>query len=100
MIARYQEERRRTTDVDEALALAILHTLRPTAVASLGASIAYGSLAATSFKNFANFAVIGAIGMLLCWVASYALQPTQKNTNNSKPRTYHTEPFVGRVLVK
>ena len=100
LIARYQEERRRTTDVDEALALAILHTLRPTAVASLGASIAYGSLAATSFKGFADFAVIGAIGMLLCWVASYALLPALMIAVGGKPRTYHTEPFVGRVLVK
>ena len=62
MIARYLEERR-TSDVDDALATAIVGTLRPTAVASLGASIAYGSLAATSFKGFADFAVIGAIGM-------------------------------------
>src|SRR3569623_810038 len=92
--------RRSTTDVDEALALAILHTLRPTAVASLGASIAYGSLAATSFKGFADFAVIGAIGMLLCWVASYALLPALMIAVGGKPRTYHTEPFVGRVLVK
>jgi hypothetical protein len=100
LIARYQEERRRTDDVDESLAQAILHTLRPTAVASLGASIAYGSLAATSFKGFADFAVIGAIGMLLCWIASYALLPALMIVIGSKSRTYHTEPFVGRVLVK
>ncbi|HEY6037617.1 MAG TPA: MMPL family transporter, partial [Kofleriaceae bacterium] len=100
LIARYQEERRHADDVDEALALAILHTLRPTAVASLGASIAYGSLAATSFKGFADFAVIGAIGMLLCWLASYALLPALMIAVGGKPRTYHTEPFVGRVLVK
>jgi len=100
LIARFQEERRRVDDVDEALALAILHTLRPTAVASLGASIAYGSLAATSFKGFADFAVIGAIGMLLCWIASYALLPALMIAVGGKPRTYHTEPFVGRVLVK
>jgi len=74
LIARYQEERRKA-ELDEALANAITHTLRPTMVASLGASIAYGSLAATSFKGFADFAVIGAIGMLLCWVASYTLLP-------------------------
>ena len=47
-----------------ALAVAIVGTLRPTAVASLGASIAYGSLAATSFRGFADFAVIGAVGMI------------------------------------
>jgi predicted RND superfamily exporter protein len=114
LIARYQEERRRieireangvsrssgTDTVDESLAQAILHTMRPTAVASLGASIAYGSLAATSFKGFADFAVIGAIGMLLCWIASYVLLPALMIAVGGNPRTYHTEPFVGRVLVR
>ncbi|MEO6773261.1 MAG: MMPL family transporter [Kofleriaceae bacterium] len=115
LIARYQEERRKVESrepkrsptpaeqrgvVDEALAQAILMTLRPTAVASLGASIAYGSLAATSFKGFADFAVIGAIGMLLCWIASYALLPAMLIAVGGKARTYHTEPFVGRVLVR
>ena len=79
LIARFLEERREAsaTDagVDGAFADAIVGTLRPTAVASLGASIAYGSLAATSFKGFADFAVIGAIGMTLCWLASYLLLP-------------------------
>src|SRR5262249_7368847 len=75
LIARYLEERRETQDPDRAMARAIAATLRPTAVASLGAAIAYGSLAATSFKGFADFAVIGAIGMLLCWTASYTLLP-------------------------
>ena len=55
LIARYLEERRKH-DIDDALAAAIVGTLRPTAVASLGAAIAYGSLAATSFKGFADFA--------------------------------------------
>src|ERR1044072_8200619 len=74
LIARYLEERR-AHDIEEALAVAIAATLKPTAVAALGASIAYGSLAATSFKGFADFAIIGAIGMMLCWVASYTLLP-------------------------
>ena len=50
LIARYLEERRRH-DVDDAIAAAIVGTLRPTAVASLGASIAYGSLAATQLQG-------------------------------------------------
>jgi len=74
LIARFLEERRRH-EVDDAVMHAIVGTLRPTAVASLGAAIAYGSLAATSFKGFADFAVIGAVGMLVCWVATYTLLP-------------------------
>ncbi len=74
LIARYLEERR-GHDPEEAMTRGIVGTLRPTAIASLGAAIAYGALAATSFRGFADFAVIGALGMLLCWVTTYVLLP-------------------------
>ncbi|MDB4964130.1 MAG: hypothetical protein JWP01_4129 [Myxococcales bacterium] len=74
LAARYREQR---VLAEPAIAMgqAIFHTLRPTLVAALGAAIAYGSLAATSFRGFADFATIGSVGMLLCWIASYALLP-------------------------
>jgi hypothetical protein len=99
LIARYLEERRVHT-VEDALAAAIVGTLRPTAVASLGASIAYGSLAATSFKGFADFAVIGALGMFVCWVASYALLPALMLVFGRKTRIHTGIPVVGSTLVK
>jgi uncharacterized protein len=99
LIARYLEERRRK-EVDAAIAQAIVGTLRPTAVASLGASIAYGSLAATSFKGFADFAVIGAIGMMLCWIASYTLLPALMLQFGRSTRIYHGDPLVGNTLVR
>ena len=99
LIARYLEERRRT-DVEDALAIAIVGTLKPTAVASLGASIAYGSLAATSFKGFADFAVIGAIGMALCWIATYLLLPALMLRWGQRTRIVQGEPVVGRALVR
>ena len=99
MIARYLEERR-TRDVDDALASAMLGTLRPTAVASLGASIAYGSLAATSFKGFADFAVIGAIGMMLCWIASYTLLPALMLKFGRRARGSERPPLLGGALVR
>jgi predicted RND superfamily exporter protein len=99
MIARYLEERR-SRSPEDALAVAIVGTMRPTAVASLGASIAYGSLAATSFKGFADFAVIGAIGMLLCWIATYVLLPALMLRWGRETRNHVGEPFVGRTLVK
>jgi uncharacterized protein len=99
LIARYLEERR-THSVEDALAEAIVGTLRPTAVASLGASIAYGSLAATSFKGFADFAVIGALGMFVCWVASYALLPALMLAFGRNTRIHTGDPFVGSTLVK
>ena len=70
LIARYLEERRRARSSRPRSRPRSAARCGPTAVASLGASIAYGSLAATSFKGFADFAVIGAIGMVLCWIAT------------------------------
>jgi predicted RND superfamily exporter protein len=99
LIARYLEERK-SHDVDDAVAAAIAGTLRPTAVASLGASIAYGSLAATSFKGFADFAVIGAIGMMLCWVATYTLLPALMLRWARDTRIYTGNPIVGSMLVR
>jgi len=99
LIARYLEERR-THDVDSAMAVAIRGTLRPTAVAALGASIAYGSLAATSFRGFADFAVIGAVGMILCWLASYILLPALVVRWGSRQRTAALHPLIGSLLVR
>ena len=99
LIARFLEERR-ALEVEPALARAILATLRPTAVASLGASIAYGSLAATSFKGFADFAIIGAIGMILCWIASYALLPALVLVFARGVRVRPQDPWLGHALVR
>jgi hypothetical protein len=99
LIARYLEERRRDA-MEEALSRAIVGTLRPTAVASLGAAIAYGSLAATSFKGFADFAVIGAIGMLLCWIATYTLLPALMLKVGRRTKIFHGDPLVGSTLVR
>ena len=99
LIARYREERR-ARDVEDALAIAIRETLQPTAVASLGAAIAYGSLAATSFKGFADFAVIGAAGMVLCWLATYGLLPALMLRWGRTPRATAHDPLLGAVLVR
>jgi predicted RND superfamily exporter protein len=99
LIARYLEERRQH-DVDAALARAVVATLRPTAIASLGASIAYGSLAVTSFRGFADFAVIGAIGMIVCWMASYLLLPALLLRWGRDTRIFRGDPIVGSTLVR
>ena len=99
LLARYLEERRRH-DAGLALAVAIHGTLRPTLVASFGAAIAYGSLAATSFRGFADFAAIGAVGMLLCWVGSYTLLPALVIKLATAPRLPTGEPVIGRVLAR
>ncbi len=98
LIARFLEERRKR-DIDAALAIAIRATLRPTAIASLGAAIAYGSLAATSFKGFADFAIIGAVGMIIMWVATYVLLPALIVRWGRHTRIYQGDPIVGKTLV-
>ncbi len=81
LTARFIEEQNREPgrepgrDRADALAVAVAGTLRPTLVAALGASIAYGALAATSFRGFADFALIGGLGMLVCWIGSYVTLP-------------------------
>jgi uncharacterized protein len=99
LIARYLEERREH-DVEDALARAIAGTVKPTLVAALGASIAYGSLAATSFKGFADFAVIGAVGMILCWMVSYLLLPALIVRWARTTRGHSDHPWLGRALAR
>jgi predicted RND superfamily exporter protein len=98
LIARYLEERR-THDIDAAMSIAMVHTVQPTIIASLGAAIAYGSLAATSFKGFADFAVIGAVGMVIMWVATYTLLPVLVLLFGRRTRRFAGDPIIGRVLV-
>jgi len=74
LVARYLEERR-TAEPRPALAAAVAGTLRPTLVASLGAAIAYAALGATQFRGFADFAWIGGLGMIVCWLCSFSLLP-------------------------
>jgi predicted RND superfamily exporter protein len=74
LFARYLEERR-GENPERAMAIAIRGTLVPTLVASLGAAIAYGALGATKFRGFADFALIGGVGMIICWIATFVLLP-------------------------
>ncbi len=77
MLARYREERTRpgNESTEEALAIALARTARPTLVAALCAGIAYGSLALTRFRGFRQFGEIGGVGMVLCWLATYSYGP-------------------------
>lgn len=76
LMARYIEAR--TTDklpAVDAVRFAIRATAEGTLAVALCASIAYGSLALTDFRGFRHFGVIGGVGMLLCWIATYTLLP-------------------------
>ncbi|MDI1450125.1 MMPL family transporter [Polyangium sp. 6x1] len=75
-MARYLEARRDKVPLAEALDLARRDTWRPTLTAAAAAGAAYGSLVATEFRGFRDFGVIGGIGMLLCWIATYLALPS------------------------
>ncbi len=74
-MSRYLEARREGESVELAIATAHRETWLPTLAAAIAAGAAYASLAVTEFRGFKHFAAIGASGMLLCWLATYALTP-------------------------
>ncbi len=77
LLARYREQRTRQPEetVEEALAIALAATAKPTLTAALAASIAYGSLALTKFRGFQQFGEVGGMGMILCWAFTYSYWP-------------------------
>jgi predicted RND superfamily exporter protein len=74
-LARYFEARRDGHDVRAALGISHRGTWAATLTASAAAGLAYGSLIITDFRGFRDFGIIGAIGMLLCWVGALTLLP-------------------------
>jgi predicted RND superfamily exporter protein len=76
-LGRYVEARRsRELPPEAALCEAVWGALPGTTVAALGAAAAYASLVLTQFRGFRQFGIIGAIGMLVCWAATYLLSPS------------------------
>lgn len=75
LLARYVEERRRGSAQQAAIVIAMTTTTRAVAVASAAAALAYGSLLVTRFRGFNQFGLIGGLGMVLCWVATFTLVP-------------------------
>lgn len=77
MGARFFEEIRRLGPerLDESLRIACRSTARATLIADVTSAIAYGSLVVAGFRGFRQFGVIGGVGMVACWLASYAFGP-------------------------
>jgi hypothetical protein len=74
-MARYLEARRARVPSTDAIAVAHDATWRSTLTACLAASAAYATLATTEFRGFRDFGVIGGVGMILCWLATYLTLP-------------------------
>jgi hypothetical protein len=75
LLARYQEELLENADPSVALPLAVRGAAPGTLVATLTAAVAYGSLTVTPFRGFRDFGIIGAVGMLLCWISAFTVLP-------------------------
>jgi predicted RND superfamily exporter protein len=75
LMSRYQEQRAGGQTQAEALAGALGGVARATAVAALCASASYASLILTSFRGFFQFGVMGAAGVLFCWLATFTVLP-------------------------
>jgi predicted RND superfamily exporter protein len=75
LLARYFEERRRTEDPVAALGAALQGSFGGTLAAALAASVSYASLLATDFRGYRHFGVIGGVGILLCWAATFLVLP-------------------------
>ncbi|MDX2055476.1 MAG: MMPL family transporter [Polyangiaceae bacterium] len=54
---------------------AAVDTRRGTWLAALAAAGAYGALMVTNFRGFSEFGLIGAVGMLACWSATFVFCP-------------------------
>jgi hypothetical protein len=75
LLARYFEERRKNGDPTVALAAAVQGSLGGTLAAALTASVSYASLLATQFRGFRHFGLIGGVGILFCWLATFLVLP-------------------------
>jgi hypothetical protein len=74
-MARYFEARRDGVVLRDAIRLAHEETWLATLTACAAAAAAYWSLTITEFRGFRDFGLIGGVGMLLCWVATYWTMP-------------------------
>lgn len=74
-LARYRERRAQGDPVEEALVEAARSCRRGTWLASVAASGAYAALMVTSFRGFSEFGLIGGVGMVTCWFATFGFCP-------------------------
>ena len=75
-MARYLEARRSGCDSATAIRSAYRETWLPTLTASCAASAAYASLIVTEFRGFRDFGIIGGVGMVICWLCTFAFLPS------------------------
>jgi hypothetical protein len=106
-LARYRERRAEGDTVEEALVDASITCRAGTWLSALAAAGAYGSLMLTDFRGFSQFGLIGAVGMLCCWLATMVVVPASitlverlRGRHNDRPLDRPTTPvmtFLGEL---
>lgn len=76
-LARYRELRTTGSDMEGALVEAATSCRKGTWLAAMAAGGAYLALTVTSFRGFSEFGLIGGVGMVGCWLATFLLLPAQ-----------------------
>jgi uncharacterized protein len=75
-MSRFLEARRRGATLQDGVRIAHRETWLPTLTAGAAAAASYGSLMITEFRGFRDFGLIGSVGMVLCWLATYGALPS------------------------
>jgi uncharacterized protein len=75
-MSRFLEARRRGASLQDGVRIAHRETWLPTLTAGCAAGASYASLMITEFRGFRDFGMIGSVGMVLCWIATYLALPS------------------------
>ena len=73
--SRYLEERRKGTDIEQAIAVIIHQTGRASLMAALTTACSFFALMLTEFRAFTEFGFIAGSGILLIFISMYAIFP-------------------------
>lgn len=76
ILSRFLEERRLNKSLDDSIATSLSTTWRATITSALTTSGAFAVLALTEIKGFSQFGFIGGIGMIMCWITTFAFLPS------------------------
>jgi predicted RND superfamily exporter protein len=74
-LARLGQLRHRGMPLEAACQESSRAAMTGTFIASAGTAISFGTLVIAANRGFRHFGVIGGVGMLLCWAATFALLP-------------------------
>jgi predicted RND superfamily exporter protein len=99
-LARVAQLRRRDVPLEAACLDGAGTAARATLLASMATSVAFGTLLIASNRGFRDFGLIGGVGMLLCWIATFALLPALLvSFERIRPERHRPErPSSGRGL--